>query len=77
MRLPGRAWLEFDVTPAANGGSAIRQTALFDPRGVAGLAYWYLLYPIHVLIFDGMLAAIAARATTGGDIVRSVEHPNS
>ena len=66
MRLPGRAWLEFDVTPAANGGSIIRQTALFDPRGVAGLAYWYLLYPIHVLIFDGMLNTIAARATTRG-----------
>jgi len=66
MRMPGRAWLEFDVTPAAEGGSTIRQTALFDPRGVAGLAYWYLLYPIHVLIFNGMLKTIAARASTGG-----------
>ncbi|GAC1490532.1 MAG: SDR family oxidoreductase [Candidatus Limnocylindrales bacterium] len=63
MRLPGRAWLEFDVASAANGGSTIRQTALFDPRGVAGLAYWYLLYPIHVLIFDGMLNRIATRAS--------------
>lgn len=65
MRLPGRAWLEFDVASAANGGSTIRQTAVFDPRGVAGLAYWYLLYPIHVLIFDGMLDTIAARASAG------------
>ena len=66
MRMPGRAWLEFDVTPTAKGGSTIRQTALFDPRGVVGLAYWYVLYPIHVLIFDRMLDTIAARASTGG-----------
>ena len=37
MRLPGRAWLQFEVTPE-NGGSLIRQTALFDPVGVAGSA---------------------------------------
>ena len=71
MRMPGRAWLEFDVTPAAEGGSTIRQTALFDPRGVAGLAYWYLLYPIHVLIFDRMLDTIAARASPGGTHART------
>lgn len=65
MRMPGRAWLEFDVTPGPNGGSTIRQTALFDPRGVAGLAYWYLLYPIHVLIFGRTLNAIAARVSSG------------
>ncbi|MDQ6859412.1 MAG: SDR family oxidoreductase [Chloroflexota bacterium] len=65
MRMPGRAWLEFEVTPGPNGGSTIGQTALFDPRGVDGLAYWYLLYPIHHLIFDRMLNALAARASIG------------
>ena len=65
MRLPGRAWLQFEVTPCAQG-ARIRQTALFDPAGLAGLAYWYLLYLPHLFIFRGMLAALAARAGAGG-----------
>jgi len=62
MKLPGRAWLEFEVTPDA-AGSTIRQTALFDPVGLGGLAYWYVLLPLHELIFAGMLREIARRAT--------------
>jgi hypothetical protein len=69
MKLPGRAWLEFEVEPR-QGGATIRQTALFDPVGLAGLAYWYLLYPLHRMVFSGMLkniarAAIASRHQTG------------
>lgn len=64
MRLPGRAWLEFEVTPAEGGqGSVIRQTATFDPVGLAGLAYWYALYPVHELVFRGMLRGIARNAS--------------
>jgi hypothetical protein len=48
--LPGRAWLEFEVTGDADG-SLIRQTAIFDPVGLAGLMYWYLVYPLHQLVF--------------------------
>jgi uncharacterized protein YbjT (DUF2867 family) len=59
MRLPGRAWLQFEVEPGARGGSTIRQTAIFDPRGVLGRVYWYALVPIHVFVFGGMLAGIA------------------
>ena len=59
MRLPGRAWLQFDVTPE-NGGSRIEQTAIFDPVGVSGLLYWYALYPVHRLIFAGMLKRIVS-----------------
>jgi hypothetical protein len=62
MRLPGRAWLQFEVTPLDQGRSEIRQTAIFDPAGLLGLLYWYALYPFHALIFKGMLRAIAARA---------------
>lgn len=61
MRLPGRAWLEFEVT-GENGASIIRQTAVFDPSGLTGLAYWYLVYPVHKLVFAGMLRGIARAA---------------
>jgi uncharacterized protein YbjT (DUF2867 family) len=61
MKLPGRAWLQFEVEPDGNG-SVIRQTAIFDPAGPGGLLYWYALYPIHYCIFKGMLHQIAAIA---------------
>jgi len=61
MRLPGRAWLKFEVIPTGRG-SAIRQTALFDPAGLAGQLYWYGIYPLHAAIFRRMLASIARRA---------------
>lgn len=61
MKVPGRAWLEFEVKPE-NGGSRISQTALFDPVGLSGLAYWYLIYPLHLPVFQGMLKAIGRRA---------------
>jgi hypothetical protein len=61
MRLPGRAWLQFEVTPV-NGGSLIRQTAEFDPLGVSGLLYWYGLWGVHQLVFAGMLRGIARAA---------------
>jgi len=58
MRLPGRAWLQFEVTPE-RGGSLIRQTAIFDPVGLGGLVYWYGLWGVHQLVFKGMLRGIA------------------
>ena len=58
MKVPGRAWLEFEVT-GNEQKSVIRQTALFDPVGLFGLAYWYLLYPLHQLVFNGMVRQLA------------------
>ncbi len=58
MKTPGRAWLEFEVTPGP-AGSRIRQTAVFDPVGLGGRLYWYALYPLHALVFRGMLRGIA------------------
>jgi len=58
MKLPGRAWLEFAIEDKGPT-SLIRQTAIFDPIGLAGLVYWYVLYPIHKFIFSRMLRAIA------------------
>jgi len=64
MRLPGRGWLEFAVAPS-DSGSIVRQTAVFEPRGLAGRAYWYAAWPLHELVFAGMLREIA-RAIQGG-----------
>jgi hypothetical protein len=64
MRLPGRAWLEFEVTPDREG-AVIRQTAIFDPAGLAGYLYWYAIYPLHALVFRGMLRRIARAAESG------------
>jgi len=71
MRLPGRAWLQFEVD-GDEQGSQIRQTAVFDPSGLAGLLYWYALLPLHGLVFRGMLAGIAREA--GGWSDASFEH---
>lgn len=58
MNIPGRHWLQFEITPDGDG-SLLRQTAIFDPVGLRGLAYWYLLYPIHAFVFARMLSRIA------------------
>lgn len=63
MKLPGRAWLEFEVDGDGDS-SDIRQTAIFDPIGLWGLVYWYALYPVHRAIFAGMLNRIALRASS-------------
>jgi uncharacterized protein YbjT (DUF2867 family) len=63
MKVPGRAWLQYDVEPDG-AGSRLRQTAYFEPKGLPGLAYWYLLYPAHAVIFRGMLRVLARRAAT-------------
>jgi uncharacterized protein YbjT (DUF2867 family) len=61
MKLPGRAWLEFTVSPSPRG-SLIKQHAIFDPIGVTGLLYWYSFYPLHYFIFRGMISKIAKAA---------------
>ena len=71
MRLPGRAWLEFDVEPDGDG-VLIRQTAVFDPVGLLGLLYWYGIDPLHARVFAGMLRGIALRAAQ----LRDVEPPH-
>ena len=62
MKLPGRAWLQFDVEPAPGGHTTIRQTAIFDPLGLGGMTYWYGLFPAHALVFGRMIRAIGRAA---------------
>jgi hypothetical protein len=74
LKMPGRGWLEFEVTPLEGGArSEIRQTAVFDPRGLLGRAYWLMLAPFHMLIFRGLLRNIASRAAAHGASSRSRE----
>lgn len=65
MKVPGRAWLQFEARPAGEGRAQLVQTAYFAPRGLAGHAYWYLLYPIHGAIFAHLARRLAARAEKG------------
>jgi uncharacterized protein YbjT (DUF2867 family) len=64
MKVPGRAWLQFHVHPLPGDRSTLSQTAYFAPKGVPGLLYWYGLYPIHKIVFAGMIRKIAERAAT-------------
>ncbi len=50
MKLPGEAWLEFKIV-----GDELVQTATFRPLGIVGRLYWYLVYPLHEIIFLGMI----------------------
>jgi uncharacterized protein YbjT (DUF2867 family) len=61
MKLPGRGWLEFEVVPR-DGDVTIHQTAVFDARGLGGLAYWYAIWPLHEVVFRRMLAGIVRRS---------------
>lgn len=54
MKLPGEAWLEFQIKD-----NKLYQTATFRPRGIRGRIYWYMLYVIHYFIFKGMSKRIA------------------
>lgn len=63
MRLPGRAWLEWEALEEGTG-SRLVQTAYFEPLGLTGLLYWWLLYPIHARIFSDLARAIVREAET-------------
>ncbi|HSD29823.1 MAG TPA: SDR family oxidoreductase [Vicinamibacteria bacterium] len=62
MKLPGEALLEFAMEPVA-GGTRLTQTARFLPRGLAGLAYWYAVLPLHAVVFRGMLEGVRRAAS--------------
>jgi uncharacterized protein YndB with AHSA1/START domain len=61
MKVPGRAWLQWEARPE-DGGTRLVQTALFEPIGLAGVLYWYLLYPLHKRIFSDLVRAVEREA---------------
>ncbi len=62
MRVPGRAWLQYEVSEDGDDGCRLVQTAFFEPRGLSGRLYWYLLLPAHLFIFRGSIRELARRA---------------
>lgn len=65
MRLPGAAYLSFEVTPVSEGTCTLTQVATFYPRGLLGRLYWYAVAPFHRFVFPGLLAGIRRAATAG------------
>jgi len=64
MKLPGTAWLQFEILPDQRG-SRIEQTAFFDPRGLLGYLYWYAFLPFHRFIFPGLIRAVRRSGEAG------------
>jgi hypothetical protein len=64
MKVPGRAWLQFEALPEGDG-TRLMQTAIFQPIGLGGQLYWNLLYPIYRIMFSGMVRRLVAIAEMG------------
>jgi hypothetical protein len=62
MKLPGEALLEFRIEARGARQCALQQVALFQPRGLFGLLYWYAVAPLHNIVFRGMLLGIQREA---------------
>jgi uncharacterized protein YbjT (DUF2867 family) len=62
MRLPGRAWLQFEARANARAGSTLLQTAFFEPRGLWGYLYWYAVLPFHHWVFNQLADRIVRAA---------------
>ena len=61
MKLPGKAWLQYEIIPINKNKCNLIQSAFFEPKGLGGLAYWYFLYPIHKIIFNGLIKTVGER----------------
>ena len=62
MKVPGKAWLQWEISPERDGRSRLVQSALFAPKGFLGWLYWWSVYPAHAFVFDDMIDAIIERA---------------
>ncbi len=62
MKLPGQGWLQFEANEQGESSTDLVQTSYFASKGLAGLLYWYGLYPLHGLIFSQMIDSVAQRA---------------
>ncbi len=62
MKVPGKAWLQFESIPQEKGQTLFTETAYFAPRGLWGFLYWYAMWPFHAFLFDGLIRRLASRA---------------
>jgi uncharacterized protein YbjT (DUF2867 family) len=62
LKAPGLGWMGWQIQPQPEGDVFLSQIAYFAPKGVFGFLYWYLLLPVHRLVFAGLLKALARRA---------------
>lgn len=62
MKLPGNGWLQLEAESVGDNLTNLIQTVFFAPKGLLGYIYWYLLYPIHQIIFTKMINQLAAKA---------------
>jgi len=76
MKLPGKAWLEFRVNPV-EGGTRLRQRAVFQPRGLAGHAYWRAISPFHGVVFGGMVRNLARAGVAGSPQADALPGPTA
>lgn len=62
FKLPGDGLFEFTLSPLPSGETLIDVAGYYKPRGIAGLAYWYGLMPLHRRVFKGLCSAIVKQA---------------
>ena len=62
MKLPGKAWLQFESLRQDTGKTLLTVTAYSAPHGLFGFLYWYAMWPFHKFIFDGLANRVAGRA---------------
>ena len=65
MLAPGEALLEFRVKTLPDGATELRMTPSFQPRGIWGMIYWWIIAPSHSLLFRPMLKQMAKAAGVG------------
>jgi uncharacterized protein YbjT (DUF2867 family) len=66
MKIPGKAWLEFESQKQDDNKTLLIVTAYFAPHGLSGFLYWYAMWPFHGFIFDGLTRRLASRARVLG-----------
>jgi len=71
MRVPGIAWHEYRVLDDGVA-TILEQRSLFEPRGLWGRMYWFMLAPMHALLYPRMVRRIVREAEGAYARTRSV-----
>jgi uncharacterized protein YbjT (DUF2867 family) len=71
MRVPGIAWHEYRVLDDGVA-TILEQRSLFEPRGLWGRIYWFMLAPMHAVLYPRMVRRIVREAEGAHARARSV-----